>query len=42
MAPTVHLWHHRLGHPGSHSLSQVLHSFDFSCNKLEQHTCHSC
>jgi histone deacetylase 1/2 len=41
-APTVKLWHQRLGHPGSKAMSQVLHSFDFTCNKSEAHTCHSC
>jgi hypothetical protein len=42
LEPTVDLWHHRLGHPGARSMSQVLASFDFSCNKSEPHTCHSC
>jgi hypothetical protein len=41
-APSVDLWHQRLGHPGSPSLSQVLQSFGFSCNKSEAHSCHSC
>lgn len=39
---TVSLWHQRLGHPGSHVLSQILANFDFSCNKLETHSCSSC
>jgi hypothetical protein len=39
---SVDLWHARLGHPGSTVLRQVLHSFDFRCNKTEAHSCHSC
>jgi transposase InsO family protein len=42
MVPSVDLWHQRLGHPGAPSLSQVLESFDYSCNKSEAHSCHSC
>ena len=41
-AETVDLWHQHLGHPGSHSLVQVLRSFDFRCNKSAAHVCHSC
>jgi hypothetical protein len=39
---TTDLWHARLGHPGNNTLSQILHSFDFSCNKSAAHVCHSC
>jgi hypothetical protein len=39
---TVDLWHARLGHPGHNTLSQVLHSFDFRCNKSAVHVCSSC
>jgi hypothetical protein len=39
---SVELWHQRLGHPGTSSLSQVLRSFDFQCNKSVPHSCHSC
>jgi hypothetical protein len=42
VAPTVELWHQRLGHPGAPALSQVLSTFDFSCNKSEDHSCESC
>ena len=36
------LWHQRLGHPGHPVTSQVLHTFGFSCNKSEKHSCSSC
>jgi len=39
---SVELWHSRLGHPGSHVLQQVLHSFAFQCNKSAPHSCNSC
>jgi histone deacetylase 1/2 len=39
---TTDLWHARLGHPGNNTLSQILHSFDFNCNKSAAHVCHSC
>jgi histone deacetylase 1/2 len=40
--PSVALWHARLGHPGTRSLSRVLNNFNFQCNKSSFHTCHSC
>lgn len=42
MATSVELWHLRLGHPDSRTLSQVLSSFEFSCNKSVDHSCQSC
>jgi hypothetical protein len=39
--PTMELWHQRLGHPGSNSLTQMLQTFDFNCNKSAFHSCHS-
>jgi hypothetical protein len=42
VAPTVSLWHERLGHPGSPALSQVLQHFDFTSNKATNHACHAC
>jgi histone deacetylase 1/2 len=39
---SVDLWHARLGHPGHHTLSQVLRTFDFTCNKSSAHVCSSC
>lgn len=36
------LWHARLGHPGDASLQRILHSFDFTCAKDDDHTCHAC
>jgi hypothetical protein len=41
-AMSIELWHQRLGHPGTHTLSQALKSFDFSCNKIGDHSCQSC
>jgi transposase InsO family protein len=41
-AVSVDLWHARLGHPGRHTLSQILHSSDFNCNKSAAHVCSSC
>jgi histone deacetylase 1/2 len=39
---SVELWHSRLGHLGSRPLQQILHSFDFDCNKSIAHSCHHC
>lgn len=39
---SVELWHNLLGHLGSHSLQQVLHTLDFQCNKSTMHVCHHC
>jgi hypothetical protein len=39
---SVELWHSWLGHPGSRTLQQILHSFDFACNKSIAHSCHHC
>lgn len=41
-APSVSLWHARLGHPGTPALSQLLHNFPFHCNKATDHNCHAC
>lgn len=41
-SPSVERWHLRLGHPGSASLSKVLGSFDFQCNKSAPHHCSAC
>lgn len=41
-ANNTSLWHARLGHPGDASLQQILHSFDLSCVKDDDHTCHAC
>ena len=38
----VDLWHARLGHPNLITLRHILRSFSFSCNKIEDHTCHAC
>ena len=38
----VDLWHARLGHPNPVTLRHILRSFSFSCNKIEDHTCHAC
>jgi hypothetical protein len=38
----VDLWHARLGHPNPAVLRQILRSFSFSCNKLDEHTCEPC
>jgi hypothetical protein len=39
---TTDLWHQRLGHPGFESLSKILASFQFTCNKSHSTTCHAC
>jgi hypothetical protein len=39
---TTELWHQWLGHPGSASLSKILASFQFTCNKSKPTTCHAC
>ena len=36
------LWHQRLGHPGHQVTAQVLHHFQFHCNKTAPHSCASC
>lgn len=41
-APTVELWHQRLGHPGRHTLRQALRHLEFSCSKSSTHVCSSC
>src|SRR3954463_13932000 len=38
----VDLCHARLGHPNPVTLRHILRSFSFSCNKIEDHTCHAC
>src|SRR3954463_467772 len=38
----VDLWHARLGHPNPVTLRHILRRFSFSCNKIEDHTCHAC
>lgn len=42
LAASVDLWHDRLGHPNSTVLRQILQSFSFSCNKVDNHTCEAC
>lgn len=42
LAARVELWHARLGHPNPTVLRQILRSFSFSCNKLDEHTCEAC
>ena len=39
---SIELWHNRLGHPGTTTLHQVLHTLDFHCNKSAAHSCHHC
>jgi histone deacetylase 1/2 len=39
---SIELWHNRLGHPESTTLSQLLQSLDFHCNKTTTHSCHHC
>lgn len=41
-ATGVDLWHARLGHPNHTVLRQILRSFSFSCNKLDEHSCEAC
>ena len=38
LAAGVDLWHARLGHPNPTVLRQILRSFSFSCNKLDEHS----
>ena len=38
----VDLWHARLGHPNTATLRHILRSFSFTCNKIDDHTCHAC
>ena len=38
----VDLWHARLGHPNPATLRHILRSFSFTCNKIDDHTCHAC
>lgn len=42
LAVGVDLWHARLGRPNPTILRQILRSFSFSCNKLDEHTCEAC
>jgi hypothetical protein len=42
LATAASRWHQRLGHPGNKALSQVLSSFDFTCNKDCSSACNSC
>jgi histone deacetylase 1/2 len=41
-ATTTQLWHQRLGHLGDESLSRIVSTFQFECNKSPPHTCHAC
>ena len=42
LAAGVDLWHARLGDPNPTTLRQILKSFSFSCNKIDDHTCEAC
>ena len=42
LTTSVDLCHACLGHPNSTSLRQILQSFSFSCNKVDDHTCEAC
>ena len=42
LAAGVDLWHARLGHPNHTVLRQILRSFSFSCDKLDEHSCEAC
>jgi hypothetical protein len=42
LATAASRWHQRLGHPGNKALSQVLSSFDFTCNKDSSSPCNAC
>ena len=41
-AAGVDLWHAHLGHPNSTVMRQILQSFSFSCNKVDDHSCEAC
>ena len=42
LSAEVDLWHSRLGHPNTATLRHILRSFSFTCNKIDDHTCHAC
>ncbi|XP_044328198.1 transcription initiation factor TFIID subunit 4 [Triticum aestivum] len=42
LSTVIDIWHARLGHPNPVTLRHILRSFSFSCNKIEDHTCHVC
>jgi hypothetical protein len=42
LATAASRWHQCLGHPGTKALSQVLSSFDFTCNKDSSSPCNAC
>lgn len=41
-APTVDLWHQRLGHPGRHTLHKTLPNLEFIPTKSSSSTCEAC
>jgi hypothetical protein len=41
-APSVDLWHQRLGHPGRSILRQSLPQLEFTCYRSMSHSCHAC
>ena len=42
LATGVDLWHARLGHPNPATLCHIIWSFSFTCNKIDEYSCHAC